>query len=455
MLHAIKLFFILLLVATIVAITVSTIVLTTNRNGRPRVPYTPPPTLPLIAEVLHGRNVDSYFGKKMSVSHDGIHLAVNEGDLECVRLFEADNLDAVEENVRWTLVKEYCDPGLDDYFGSDIVMCENGLTFVNAVFEREVQVYDRVSASHQWPSLPTHTIHTPGLGCGVALDMNTNCEVLAVGCSDLVAPGVGGILIFNRTDRETFEYTANLTVELVDASENGFGRSFELINDIYMNTGLVAGAPLNRGGNGTLHLFSYFPDSTTWLEESRGGEYEGLIAYDTLAGATSIGRSICAILSDHGLIIAISGTVDPDTNRGAVFIFGVIGNLRLLTDGPITLPDENDGAYRYFGTSLFCGFNGNTPYVAASSLVPNKTTPVMHICRAFRNFTSSIYVPNCTIVQQPTVDYPEHAGFNLTSVPDDGNFYGLLSPTGLYSMLSMTNSDGGRGRVYTKRLQYN
>ena len=445
-----ELAFILTVIAASVSLSVSLLVVMTNRNAAPDRAPTPSPTTataPPGVEVIYGNKSFSGIGRKLSLSNDGEHLIVSERDRECVWLYQAENLAVLEEPIRWQLMKEYCDSDVDDDFGYDVAMCQDGLSFLNSVYEREVNVYTRATTSDPWPDLPTYSIPLDAnKRCGRVVDGNSNCKVIAIGCLDYVDYAVGAILIYNRTGRESYESTQNLTVDLIDASENGLGRSLDLLGDDELAI-LLAGAPFNMGGNGTIHVFAYNPQIEQWEEQGAPAFFEA----ESLNTSPTFGRRVCISASDQGTYMVASSNVAIASNQGAVAVFGYNGtDWGKVHYSPIIGPDEEyEAPYIEFGTQISCGLLDTLHYVAVPSIAPNTSTAILQICQ----LQMSEGFGYCNTVQNPLLDMPGHSSYNETNSLDGNSVYGLISPTGTFTMFAITEADDGKGRIYTKRYQ--
>ena len=453
-----QLTFIIVFIAATTSLIVAITVLTTNHNAprpiSPSQPTTPAPTPSGSApvEVIYGPYEGAGIGRKLSLSSDGTQLIVSGEDGKCVWLYESNNILGTTDPIQWELKNTYCFPDDDDYVGSDVTMCSNGLTFVNAIYERRILVYDRASASDPWPSSPTHSIPLDGQGCGRTVDIsieqdnfhNTDfkCDVLIVGCTDFIESNVGAILVYNRTDRVSFENTANLTVALNNSMENGLGTAIDLSSG---GRTILAGAHSNRGGNGTIHVFGYNPESG-WVERGDPAYFD----HESFGITSNIGRSVCIsedISEYSNEMFMVASSYDAISNTlGAVVVFriGDGGNWVPAHFTPIT---GYEPAYLFFGASLSCGNIGDRPFVAVTSLFPNQTKPGFQFC----NLQMGEGFGYCEPPQDPLADYPEHVDYNLTDTPGAGDVYGIMDSGGDYIMLAFSRADGRLGRIYTKR----
>lgn len=460
-----QLTFIIVFIAATTSLIVAMTVVTTNHNAtRPTTPSqstTPAPTESGSApvEVIYGPYEGAGIGRKLSLSSDGTQLIANGEDGACVWLYESNNILGTADPIQWELKRTYCAPNGEDSVWSDVAMCSNGLTFVGAIYNRRIHIYDRASTSDPWPTSPTHTIPLEdGQGCGETVDItierdndlnpDPNCDILIVGCTDFIAGNVGAIQVYNRTSRVSFENTANLTVALNNSIANGLGTAIDLSSGGRM---ILAGAHMNRGSNGTIHVFRYTAESG-WVEQGDPAYFD----HESFGAASNIGRSVCisADLSEYSNeMYAVASSYDAiSSTLGAVvvFRFGDDGNWIPAHYTPITGfggGSEHEPPYLFFGASISCGNIGDAPFVTVTSLTPDQTKPALQLCQLQMGEGFGY----CYSPEDPLADYPEHVDYNLTDTPGPDDVYGTMGSGGEYTMLAFSRADGRLGRIYTKR----
>jgi hypothetical protein len=289
-------------------------------------------------------NAGSYFGNSVSLSSDGLILAVgapyansNTGSVEIYEFVSG----------AWTQKGSRLNGTEGSYFGWSVSLSSDGLILaVGAPYANSstgyVKIYEFVSGA--WTQKGSTLDGTAGIYFGYSVSLSSDGLILVVGAPD--ANNTGNVNIY-----EFFDGDWSLKGSTLNGNAGSyFGNSVSLSSDGLI---LAVGAPNANSNTGYVEIYEFV--SGAWTQKG-----------STLNGTEGSYFGWSVSLSSDGLILAV-GAPNANSNTGYVEIYEFVSGA--WTQKGSTL---NGNANSYFGYSVSLSSDGlilavGTPYANSST----------------------------------------------------------------------------------------
>ena len=324
------------------------------------------PNAPAATKLLNNDYNQSLFGTNLSLSSNGLTLAVYAvyGGVGAVYIFTRSSInDAFTQYNSATpsaLAATKLSGSSGSDYGSSISLSSDGLTLaIGGGDNSKVYIYTRADTSSAF-SLITQITNSNLFQSRVAL--SSDCLTLAIG--SLIYSGSGAVYVFTRKNKETpFSSDLNSATLLSSGvAGSNFGSYLSLSSD---GITLAVGVSFESSSTGAVYIFTRSSINDTFSQyNSLLPNAPAAKRISTGITSSSFGNSLS--LSSNGLLLAVAAKAET-SNKGAVYIYSRTSTIYGFPINYTTRLDTSSISGSYFGSSVSFANDGSILAIGSSN----------------------------------------------------------------------------------------